>query len=310
MWFWRKKILWQWLERNFCHWRNEDFWRALSERVDFLHYVPFLVMWFTSYLQICICHCGACLKGDTLVQHPAFPGLHVRCQGLLNGYFLDGGFPVLCAWLVCTDKVITTAAARKNKTAAKQEGWKSTFYSWSFLLVWWLIHLLLAAFGRKVSAGTSHLKSFSYQSAPLNCPNAGAKVNAVKKEPKKTKRPKIIPFWAAFVQVNPSTFHFFIILSLCVIHYSSEMKLVVCLLRTILCWGRSTELKRWCCVLNFALRTVQNMFHSPETQAQNLPGVTETAGSQLHRWERNEHCRTVKLKEGAFILKYHLSLRL
>lgn len=130
-----KKILWQWLERNFHHWRNEGFWRALPERTDFLHYVPFLVMWFTSYLQICICHCGACLKGDTLVQHPAFPGLHVRCQSLLNGYFLDGGFPVLCGWLVCTDKVITTATARKNKTAAKQEGWKSTFYSWWFLLV-------------------------------------------------------------------------------------------------------------------------------------------------------------------------------
>lgn len=129
------KILWQWLERNFHHWRLEDFWRALPERIYFLHYVLFLGMWFTSYLQICICHCGACLKGDTLVQHPAFPGLHVRCQGLLNGYFLDGGFPVLCGWLVCADKVITTGTARKNKTPAKQEGWKSTFYSWSFLLV-------------------------------------------------------------------------------------------------------------------------------------------------------------------------------
>lgn len=121
--------------KSFHHWRHEDFCRALPERIDFLHCIPFLRMWFTSYLQICICHCGACLKEDTLVQHAAFPGLHVRCQGLLNGYFLDGGFPVLCGWLECTDKVITTATARKNKTAAKQEGWKSTFYSWSFLLV-------------------------------------------------------------------------------------------------------------------------------------------------------------------------------
>lgn len=293
--------------------RNEDFCRALPERIDFLLYVPFLGMWFTSYLQICICHCGACLKEDTLVQHPAFPALHVRCQGLLKGYFLDGGFPVLCSWLVCTDKVITTATARKNKTAAKQEGWKSTFYSWLFLLVSWLIHLQLAAFGRKVNAETSHSKSLSYQSAPVIGPNAGAKVNLVKgkkKNNKPTKRAKIIPIWAGSIQENPSTFHFFIILSLRVIHYFSEMKLVVCLLRTILCWGRSMELKRWCCILNFALRSVQNMSHSPETQAQNLPCVTETSGSQLHRWERNEHYGTVKQQEGAFMLKFALSLRL
>lgn len=52
------------------------------------------------------------------------------------------------------------------------------------------------------------------------------------------------------------------------------------------------------------------MSHSPETQAQNLPGVTETSGSQLHRWERNEHYGTVKQQEGAFMLKFALSLRL
>lgn len=44
-------------------------------------------------------------------------------------------FPALCGWLVCTDKVITAAIARKNKTAAKQDDWKSTVYSCSFLLV-------------------------------------------------------------------------------------------------------------------------------------------------------------------------------
>lgn len=46
----------------------------------------------SSYLQVCICPCRACLKEDILVLHPAFLGLHSICQDLLNGYFLDGGF--------------------------------------------------------------------------------------------------------------------------------------------------------------------------------------------------------------------------
>jgi len=44
-------------------------------------------------------------------------------------------FPGLCGWLVCTDKVITAAIARENKTAVKKEDWKSTFYYCSCLLV-------------------------------------------------------------------------------------------------------------------------------------------------------------------------------
>lgn len=68
-------------------------------------------------------------------------------------------FPGLCGWLVHTDKVITAAIAQENKTAVKQEDWKSTFYSCSFLLGQQLIHFLLTAFGIQLSAGASCSKS-------------------------------------------------------------------------------------------------------------------------------------------------------
>lgn len=65
-------------------------------------------------------------------------------------------FAGLCGWLVHTDKVITAAIAQENKTAVKQEDWKSTFYSCSFLLG---EQLILTAFGIQLSAGTSCSKS-------------------------------------------------------------------------------------------------------------------------------------------------------